>query len=204
MKKIISRLNKPYAESCEQNQEVILSVLKKTFTRPGKVLEIGSGTGQHAIYFPRYMPHLSWQPSDREENIAGIQAWVDEANLDNVLQIVSLDVTDQPWPVLKADYIFSANSVHIMSWASVQALFAALKSVLNKDGLCALYGPFNYAGCYTSVSNERFDQWLKQRDPLSGIRDFNELDTLAMQSGLVCEHDIEMPANNRILVWKKE
>jgi cyclopropane fatty-acyl-phospholipid synthase-like methyltransferase len=204
MKKIPASLNKPYAESCDQNKDVILSVLKELYVDPGNVLEIGSGTGQHVVFFASHMPHLNWHPSDRQENLAGIQAWVDEVNLDNVMDSVSLDVTEQPWPISQADYIYSANSVHIMSWVSVQALFAGLKSVLNRGGLFALYGPFNYAGAYTSASNERFDQWLKQRDPLSGIRDFNELDTLARQSDLSFVQDYEMPANNRILVWKKD
>jgi len=204
MKKFPATMDKPYAESCDQNKDVILSVLKKLYVDPGNVLEIGSGTGQHAVYFARHLPHVYWQPSDRQENLAGIQAWVDEANLENILDSVSLDVTEQPWAVTQADYLYSANSVHIMSWPAVQALFAGLQSVLNRGGLFALYGPFNYAGAYTSASNERFDQWLKQRDPRSGIRDFNDLDTLASQSDLGFVQDYEMPANNRILVWRKE
>ena len=204
MKKFPASLNKPYSESCDQNRDVILSVLKRVFVDSGLVLEIGSGTGQHAVFFAENMPHCQWQPSDRMEYLPGIQAWVDEANLDNMLEIIPLDVTMPVWPVAEADYIYSANSVHIMSWDAAQALFAGLKSVLKSGGLFVLYGPFNYAGAYTSSSNERFDQWLKQRDPQSGIRDFESLDQLANQSGMSLMDDVEMPANNRILVWKKE
>lgn len=204
MTTITASTNKPYAESCDQNREVILAVLKECFVEPGHVLEIASGSGQHAVYFAQQMPHLQWQPSDQGVNLPGIQAWVNEAGLDNILEILLLDVTMPSWPVERADYVFSANSVHIMPWSAVQALFAGLRSVLNRGGLFALYGPFNYSGHYTSASNERFDQWLKQRDPQSGIRDFEALDELARQSDLTIVEDYEMPANNRILVWKKE
>ena len=204
MKKFPASLNKPYADSCDQNRDVILSVLKRTFVDPGLVLEIGSGTGQHAVFFAENMSHCQRQPSDRMEYLSGIQAWVDEADQDNILEIVHLDVTMPNWPVAQVDYVYSANSVHIMSWVAAQALFAGLKSVLKSGGLFALYGPFNYAGAYTSASNERFDQWLKQRDPQSGIRDFEALDKLAAQSGMSLRDDVEMPANNRILVWEKE
>ncbi|NOY67238.1 MAG: DUF938 domain-containing protein [Gammaproteobacteria bacterium] len=196
-------MNKPFSESCEQNKHVILEVLQGLFINPGKVLEVGSGTGQHAIFFSEAMTHLQWQPTDREENLSGIQSWIDEVSNNNLLPLHNLNVEQAEWSVEDADYVFSANTVHIMSWKAVQAFFAGLENTLNGGGLFVLYGPFNYDGQYSSDSNARFDQWLKQRDSLSGIRDFNDLDKLAQQAGLEFVHDYEMPVNNRILVWKK-
>jgi cyclopropane fatty-acyl-phospholipid synthase-like methyltransferase len=199
----LNGVNKPFAESCEQNKRVILAVLEKLFIEPGTVLEIGSGTGQHAVFFAANLPHLQWQPSDQDENHTGIRAWLEEAALDNVFDPLSLDVRQPYWPVERVDYIFSANTLHIMSWAAVQDMFTGLGQVLARDGLLVLYGPFNYDGAYTSDSNARFDQWLRERDPLSGIRDFTELDKLAGKAGLGFVQDYQMPANNRILVWQK-
>jgi len=196
-------MNKPFSESCEQNKHVILDVIKNVFTKPGKLLEIGSGTGQHAVFFAPALPYLQWVPTDREENLSGIQRWLDEIDAENIMSLQSLDVEQNDWPIESTDYVFSANTVHIMSWKAVQALFSGLENKMNKGGLLALYGPFNYNGAYSSDSNARFDLWLKQRDPLSGIRDFDDLDQLAQQAGLSFVHDYEMPANNRILVWEK-
>lgn len=196
-------MNKPFAESCEQNRQVILDVLKEIFIQPGTVLEVGSGTGQHAVYFSEALSHTQWQPTDCEENLSGIQAWLDDAGLDNVLPPEILDVEQADWPVANIQYVFSANTVHIMSWDAVQAFFAGLDAVLQSQGLLALYGPFNYNGQFSSDSNARFDQWLKQRDALSGIRDFDALNNLAQKAGMEFVHDYEMPANNRILVWRK-
>ncbi len=204
MNDYLSTVGKPFAESCEENKQVILSVLKAIYLEPGTVVEIGSGTGQHAIFFANHLAHLHWQPTDREENLAGIRAWLADAVTDNIRAPLGLDVQQADWPLLRADYIFSANTVHIMSWVAVQAMFRGLANVLEKGGLFALYGPFNYDGAYTSDSNARFDQWLKQRDPLSGIRDFTHLNELAHEAGMRFMHDYEMPANNRILVWQKD
>ena len=194
---------KPYSESCEQNRDPILSVLKDVFSKVNKVLEIGSGTGQHAVYFGRHLPHLIWEPSDVEENIPGIRLWLEEAQLANVLSPIVLHVTDTQWPEEVFDGIFSANTAHIMSWSSVEAMFNGIERVLESGGLFCLYGPFNYHGNYTSESNARFDQWLKMRDPNSGIRDFEALDKIAAEAGMTLDHDYEMPVNNRILVWRK-
>jgi SAM-dependent methyltransferase len=196
-------MGKPYAESCEQNKDVILQVLRQTFTAPGEVLEIGSGTGQHAVHFTRHLPHLIWQPSDCAEQIAGMQLWFDEVTHQRINRPLSLDVT-QTWPIQKFDYVFTANTLHIVSWPAVQAIFSGAGSVLKEGGLFAQYGPFNYAGKYTSDSNARFDQWLKDRDPQSGIRNFEDLLGLAKQHDMVLHSDHEMPVNNRILVWQKQ
>ncbi|MEJ2317152.1 MAG: DUF938 domain-containing protein [Gammaproteobacteria bacterium] len=194
---------KPYSDSCMQNREPILSVIEPLFRDRKDVLEIGSGTGQHAVYFAAKMPHLTWHTSDLAENHAGIRAWLDEAALPNTTGPVSLDVLDRPWSAPEADAVFSANTTHIMHWDSVVALFGGVGELLRTRGLFCLYGPFNYGGEYTSESNAQFDEWLHERDPLSGIRDFDDLDRLAVQAGLRLEEDYAMPANNRILSWRK-
>ncbi len=195
-------VDKPYAESCDQNKTPILRVLCRLFAGSQRVLEIGSGTGQHAIHFASALPHLVWQTSDKSENHAGIQAWLQEADLPNTRDPIDLDVRGH-WPEQTYDGIFSANTLHIMSWPEVERFFEGVGKVLAKGGCLALYGPFNYNGEYTSDSNRRFDGWLKQRDPLSGIRDFADLNRLAEDQGLAFVEDIEMPVNNRVLVWRR-
>ena len=194
---------KPYSESCEQNRDAILSIIKPLFTTRKTVLEIGSGTGQHAVYFAKKIPQLVWQTSDIEENHQGILAWIKEAGLENVLAPISLDVSRNEWPAHEIDVVFSANTAHIMSWLEVEALMAGVGAHLSSNGLFILYGPFNYGGKFTSASNARFDQWLKDRNPQSGVRDFEALDRLAKRAGMTLENDFEMPANNRILCWRK-
>jgi SAM-dependent methyltransferase len=195
---------KQYSEACDQNREPILAVLKKELADCHRVLEIGSGTGQHAVYFGKHLPHLSWQTSDVDSNHPGINAWLDEAQLPNVGQPLSLDVSNQPWPDDGFDGVFSANTTHIISWPQVIDMFNGIGDILNKGGVFCLYGPFNYGGQYTSESNERFDNWLQARDPLSGVRNFEDLDQLARSGGMAFRHDYEMPVNNRLLVWRKQ
>jgi cyclopropane fatty-acyl-phospholipid synthase-like methyltransferase len=194
---------KPYAESCEQNQGPIVEVLQEIFANQQRVLEIASGTGQHAVYFGRALPHLTWQTSELAQNHAGIQAWLDESLLPNVLPPVAIDVNDPEWPIESVDTIFNANTVHIVAWQEVKAMFAGIARVLDEGGLLCLYGPFNYDGKFTSESNARFDAWLKSRDPNSGLRDFEALNRLAESQGLLLQKDVSMPANNRILVWQR-
>lgn len=193
---------KPFAESCEENQQPILEVLRKEFAHVHRVLEIGSGTGQHAVFFARALPHLSWQTSDRPEHHPGIRAWLDDEGPDNAHPPLSLNVSQEDWPAREYDGIFSANTVHIMNWPEVEALFAGIGQILLPGGRFCLYGPFNYDGQYTSESNANFDRWLKARDPKSGIRDVADLDRLAGKAGLKLVRDYEMPVNNRILVWQ--
>ncbi len=198
--------HKPYSESCDQNKDPILAILQKEFAHARRVLEIGSGTGQHAVYFGRHLPHLTWQTSDVAMHHDGIRAWLDEAALPNVPPPLALDVDDDPWLApapAQADAVFSANTAHIMSWPQVERMFAGVGHILQDNGVFCLYGPFNYGGTYTSPSNARFDSWLKARDPLSGIRDFESLDGLARTAGMSLLQDHAMPANNRILVWHK-
>ena len=194
---------KPFAESSEQNKVPIYAVLKKFYHDVETVLEIGSGTGQHAVFFAEQFPHLIWMTSDLAQYHEGIQIWLQESKLNNTQGPLLLDVNQENWPVQQTYAVFSANTVHIMGWSSVEKMFAGIGRVLNSKGVFCLYGPFNYNGEFTSQSNAQFDVWLKQRDPMSGVRDFEALQKLATAADLQLMDDIEMPANNRILVWRK-
>lgn len=195
---------KPFAESCEQNKQPILEVLRKEFAKAHRVLEIGSGTGQHAVYFAAEFPHLTWQTSDVAEYHPGILAWQTDSGLKNIQAPLTLNVATDSWPEEQYDAVFSANTVHIMGWPEVEAMFAGIGSILEARGHFCLYGPFNYGGKFTSESNARFDQWLKARDPRSGVRNFEDLDCLAHSAGMSLLRDHAMPANNRTLVWSKK
>ena len=194
---------KQYSDACNENRDPILTILREEFAGCHQVLEIGSGTGQHSVYFAQHLPHLEWQTSDVVTNHPGINAWREEAGLANLLTPLPLDVSKGNWPASRYDGIFSANTTHIMSWPEVEAMFAGIGSVLADTGVFCLYGPFNYRGRYTSDSNARFDGWLKDRDPHSGIRNFEDLDSLAADNGMQLKQDHEMPVNNRLLVWIK-
>jgi SAM-dependent methyltransferase len=161
-----------------------------------RVLEIGSGTGQHAAYFSAVLPHLVWQASDVAENLSGIREWIADP------PPLELDV-DRPFPPLEADAVFSANTCHIMSWPRIERFFASVAALLPPGGVFALYGPFHYGGKPTSESNARFDAMLRARDPESGVRDFEAVRELARLNGLALEEDNAMPANNRFLVFRK-
>ena len=194
---------KPFAPSCERNREPILEALRPALRDARSVLEIGSGTGQHAVHFAAAMPWLHWQTSEQAEHLPGIVQWLDEAALPNTSPPLALDVAAGPWPALQFDAVFTANTLHIMGWPQVQALFAGVARVLAQDGTLAVYGPFNYDGAYTSDSNAQFDAWLKARDRASAIRDFEAVDALARGIGLQLQHDHALPANNRLLVWRR-
>ena len=194
---------KPYSESCDQNRDPILNVILPLFAKKKHILEIGSGTGQHAVYFASQMPHLTWHTSDQQIYHQGIQQWLSEAALDNTPPPIALNVSTDTWPSFEVDAIFSANAVHIMSWDNVIDFIKNAGHLLDSGGLLVLYGPFNYNNNYTSESNANFDQWLKQRDPKSAIRDFEAVDELAQAVDLQLKDDIPMPANNRILCWEK-
>lgn len=193
---------KPFAPSCERNQGPILEVLQRHLGDARRVLEVGSGTGQHAVYFAAAMPWLIWQCSDRADYLPGIALWLDETALANTPAAIELDV-DGPWPRAAFDTVFTANSLHIMGWPQAEAFFAGVDAVLEPRGLLVVYGPFNYGGEFTSESNRAFEQWLKDRDPVSGIRDIEAVDALARGIGLVLVEDNAMPANNRCLVWRR-
>lgn len=196
---------KPYADACDRNGGPILAVLERHFADRRHVLEIGTGTGQHAVRFARALGQLIWQTSDLEANLPGIHLWLAQARLPNLPPPLVLDVCGK-WPSgpsARFDAVFTANTLHIMSWEAVQCLFAALPAVLSENGVLAVYGPFNYDGAFTSPSNAAFDAWLKQRSAQSGIRDFEAVDRLARSIGLQLLEDHPMPANNRTVVWRR-
>lgn len=197
-------MKKPYSVACANNRQPILEVIEVLFADCKSVLEIGSGTGQHAVYFAEKLPHLSWQSSDLQAHHAGIELWLNEANLPNTPPPLTLDVTRTPWPALDVDAVFCANTIHIISWASVEAMLTGVGKLLPDSGLLVLYGPFNYNNAYTSDSNAAFDKWLKQRDPDSGIRNFEDVRRLANAAALHLQHDYAMPANNRLNCWIKQ
>ena len=198
------RMNiKPFSDACERNRDPIFSALRPHFSDRELVLEIGSGTGQHAAYFAKKMPSLVWQSSDRSENLPGVRAWLDEAALPNTPAPIDLDVNGH-WPNDRFDGIFSANTLHIMSWAEVETLFCNLASISTPDTKLAIYGPFNYDGQFTSDSNAAFDRSLKSRGAQMGIRDFEAVNVLASDAQFALIDDVPMPANNHLLVWQRQ
>ena len=192
----------PFSDACERNKDPILDVLRTAFAGCTRVVEIGSGTGQHAVHFARHLPHLQWQPTDREENLSDLAARIAAEGPPNLASPVELDVLAGPWPAARGDAVFSANTLHIMSWAAVEALFAGLPRILATGGVLAIYGPFKYAGRFTTESNAAFDATLRERDPQSGLRDFEAVNELAEAAGLRLSADHAMPANNQLLVWR--
>lgn len=193
---------KPFSQASENNQQAILDVLAGEFADRRCILEIGSGTGQHAVFLGRALAPRQWQTSDRVENHAGILAWLAEARLGNVEPPLDLDVAVGPWPA-DFDAVFSANTAHIMSAAEARTMVREVGTRLPVEGVFALYGPFLDAERATAPSNLAFDQMLQQRDPLSGIRSKQDLVAWASEVDLHLTADHEMPANNRVLVWRK-
>ena len=196
-------MNKPFSQACENNKAPILAVLEQHLSRVSSLLEIGSGTGQHAAFFASRLPHLTWQASDLRHHLPGIRAWRQEADLPNLPPPLELDVNDWPWPVSGTEAVFSANTAHIMSWPSVTRLLAGVGRVLLPGGWFLLYGPFRYDGRHTSESNAAFDRMLRERDPDSGVRDVESVALHADRAGLEIMADHAMPANNRLLVWRR-
>jgi SAM-dependent methyltransferase len=192
----------PDAPATTRNREPILAVLREQFAGCTRALEIGSGTGQHAVHFAAALPHLTWQTSDLAENHPGIRAWVDAAGLPNVLPPIVLDAArPEAWPDARYDAVFSANTLHIMGWPEVQSLFAHLPRLLAPRARVVVYGPFNIGGRFTAPSNAAFDAQLRAGDAQRGIRDLEAVQALAAQAGLESVADIDMPANNRCVAW---
>jgi len=191
-----------YSESCEQNKKPILSILKKYLHTKRHLLEIGSGTGQHAAYFGSKFASLTWQTSDKVENHAGIKAWINHANTDNILLPIKLDVSNDVWPKKYYDVVFSANTAHIMSVDNVVDMFSGISEILIKNNEFLLYGPFNINGKFTAKSNEEFDESLRMRDSSMGVRDISWLQDVAYENNIILDDRFDMPADNMILVWK--
>jgi len=195
-------------DACERNKEPILSILTEALADSSRVLEIGSGTGQHAVHFARHLGHVAWHPSELPGGLPALRARLEAEAPANVRAPLSLDVTEKPWPAAVAggefDAVFTANTLHIMSWTSVESFFDGLDVALRGGGVLCVYGPFRYGREFTTPSNERFDQVLKTRDPLSGIRDFEAVNALARGQGMELLADHAMPANNQLLVWRRQ
>jgi cyclopropane fatty-acyl-phospholipid synthase-like methyltransferase len=191
-----------HAEACERNKGPILTILARELPARARVLEVGSGTGQHAVHFAAHLPQLTWQPTETRENLAGLAQRVQLEGTPNLLAPLALDVREEPWQNAAADAIFTANTLHIMGWSAVEAFFRGCGATLQRPGALCVYGPFRYRGEHTSASNAEFDRFLKQRDAESGVRDFEALEQLAHAQKLVLHADHMMPANNRTLVWR--
>ncbi|MEM7540473.1 MAG: DUF938 domain-containing protein [Pseudomonadota bacterium] len=194
-------MEKPFSQASENNKQPILQVVEPYLMRVKDVLEIGSGTGQHAVYLAAALSHLQWQTSDLGANHEGINMWLAEAGLKNVLAPLELDAAAELWPKLKAGAVFTANTVHYMPWAHACELFKKVATVLQSSAPFLLYGPFNYDGRFISDGNERLDAWLKNIDPQFGIRDFEVVVERVEKAGFVLDEEHIMPANNRLLAF---
>jgi SAM-dependent methyltransferase len=196
-------MSKRFSPACDRNRDPILAVLRNVLKDCRHVLEIGSGTGQHAVFFGKQLPHLIWQPSDLPDNHPGIRAWLQEAGLPNVLPPITLDALSADWPQGPFDAVFSANTCHIMAWQEVEGMFDGIGRVLRPGGVLCIYGPFKYGGSFTSASNEQFDASLRAQAPHMGMRDIESVKQLASARELIFQADYPMPANNRLLEWQR-
>ena len=196
-------IDRPFCQACENNKAPILAHLQRVFADRSRVLELGSGTGQHAAHFAAGLPHLQWQPSDLPGQLPGIRTWVTAVAAVNLLDPMALDVAAADWGTAEFDAAFTANTLHILSWDRVEALFAGLAARIAASGVLAVYGPFNYGGGHTSAGNARFDRWLRAGDPEQGIRDFEAVAELAAAQGFALSEDNALPAHNRLLVWRR-
>ncbi|MGR8922072.1 MAG: DUF938 domain-containing protein [Gammaproteobacteria bacterium] len=196
-------MSKPFNPAAESNKHAIAAALPAALGAAREVLEIGAGTGQHAVHFAALLPALRWQTSELEAALPGLAAWVEEAALDNLPPPIALDVSARPWPVGQVDAVYSANTVHYMPLEAVDAMLTGIAGLLPPGGRFVLYGPFNYDGRYVSEGNRRLDAWLRSVDSRFAIRDIAELDRPALAHGLERIDDFPMPANNRLLVWQR-
>lgn len=194
----------PFSPACENNKGPILEHLRDEFADTGGVLEIGSGTGQHAVWFAGHLPWLTWQPTEIPASLSVLRPRCAASGFDNLLPPLAMDVCDEPWPLAVPDAVFTANTLHIMPMTSVRALFRGLAAHAPAGARLVVYGPFNYGGRYTAASNARFDESLRARAAHSGIRDIEDIDQLAQAAGFTRQADHAMPANNRLLVWRRQ
>ncbi len=191
----------PFSEASDRNKQPILEILRGVLAGYRHVVEIGAGTGQHAVHFASELPHLEWQPTDRGEYLPGLAARIKLEGPPNLRAPIELDVLQANWPTFVADAVYSANTLHIMSWPEVEAFFRGVGRILAAGDVLVVYGPFRYGGNFTTESNEAFDRSLRGRDPASGIRDFEAVNALAEAQGLALAADHAMPANNQLLSW---
>jgi cyclopropane fatty-acyl-phospholipid synthase-like methyltransferase len=191
-----------YSESCERNKQPILDKLSVYLSNLTTILEVGSGSGQHALFVSDHHKHLTWQPSDQDQYIDALMINIEQYASKRVLPPIELDVS-RTWPNNLYDGIFTANTLHIMSWNDVTNFFQGAGSIIKENGCLFVYGPFRYEKAYTSSSNAQFNDWLKARNPASGIRDFEAVNELARKQGLSLIEDFMMPANNQLLIWRK-
>ena len=197
-------MEKPYSAACERNKEPILKVLQQVILPTDRrLLEVGTGTGQHAVYLAPHFPQLDWYPTDLSVNIPGMKLWFAEAKIPNIQAPVRLDVGKDDFPKLKFEVVFTANTFHIMHWKECKSFMKLLGNRLREGSRFVVYGPFKYNGDFTSESNGEFDLSLKARDPLMGIRAFEDVLVNMQKNGFDLVEDFEMPANNRILVFKR-
>lgn len=197
-------MDKPFSAACERNKDAILEVLKETILPSDRrVLEIGAGTGQHAVYFAPHFPQVDWYPTDLSDKLQGMKLWLEEAKIPNIQRPLRLDVSKDDFPKLKFDVVFTANTFHIMHWKDCKSFMKLLGNRLRENSRVVIYGPFKYNGEFTSESNAQFDQTLKERDPLSGIRNFEDILNNMVKNGFELIADYDMPANNRILVFNR-
>ena len=194
----------PFSQASDNNKQPIFDGLRRHLLNPGSVLEVGGGTGQHAVFFAERLPFINWQSTDLPENVILLNQRISHANLPNLPLACPLDVNQETWLRHPVDAVFTANSLHIMSISSVNNFFRGVGRVLKPGGLLFVYGPVKYQGLFTTESNAKFDLWLKSRDPVSGVRDFETFDRLALAIDLELVEDNDMPANNQLLVWKKQ
>ena len=193
-----------HAAATERNREPIVEVLRRVLPPAGLVLEIASGTGQHAAFFARAFPALRWQPSDvLPAHLDSIRAWTRAAGVDNVEAPVALDVERTPWPIARADAIVNINMIHIAPWSAATALFEGAARALPASGPLFLYGPFKRDGRHTADSNARFDERLRAEDPRWGVRDLGAVQALAAAAGFGPPEIVAMPANNLSLVFRR-
>ena len=197
-------MDKPFSAACERNKDAILEVLKETILPSDRrVLEIGAGTGQHAVYFAPHFPQVDWYPTDLSDKLQGMKLWLEEAKIPNIQRPLRLDVSKDDFPKLKFDVVFTANTFHIMHWKDCKSFMKLLGNRLRENSRVVIDGPFKYNGEFTSESNAQFDQTLKKRDPLSGIRNFEDILNNMVKNGFELIADYDMPANNRILVFNR-
>lgn len=193
---------KPYAISCDRNSEPILDALKELLKGRQSMFEVGAGTGQHAIFMAPHFPEMIWTLADLEDRHEGIKVWLHDFPRANVRGPMLYSAGDSPWPEGDIDVVFTSNTLHIMAWETCLKLFDDLQN-LRSGALFIVYGAFNYQGEFTSESNKKFEAWLKDLNPLSGIRDFEKVSDELCKRNFELLEDREMPSNNRLLVFKK-